>query len=170
MSLGSEIGKKAEDKIKEWLDRPDDGISYTRLFDQLSGFYQTSRNICDFIVYEYPYQYFIESKATYGDRFDFSMIQPHQKDGLLMKSKIYGCFGLIIVLFATYKRAFILDIRDINDMITNGKKSINIKKINKWFEQGMPYIEISTIPNSRKKLLDYTGDIEDLVIKLQEDR
>ena len=30
------LGKKAEAKIREWLDRPDDGYAFTRLYDQLS--------------------------------------------------------------------------------------------------------------------------------------
>lgn len=130
-------------------------ISYLR-----SGYYETSRNICDFICYKYPYIYYIESKATEADTFPFSYIQPHQHDGLLAKSKIKGCYGWVIVLFQTYKRAFRLDIKDIKKLEDEGKKSLNIKKIDKWT---IPYKELKTIPNTRKKLLDYTGEIEDLL-------
>lgn len=154
------LGKDAEAKIKQWLNRPEEGYSFTRLYDQLSGYYMTSRNICDFICYKYPNQYFIESKATWADRFDFSMIQDHQRDGLLEQSKIAGCYGWIIILFASHKRAFKLDIRDIKKLEDEGIKSLNIKKIDKWT---IPYKEISTIPNSRKKLLDYIGELEDLI-------
>lgn len=154
------LGKNAEQKLKDWLDRPEDGYSFDRLYDQLSGYYMTSRNICDFICYKYPNIYYIESKATWADRFDFSMIMQHQEEGLLKKSKIPGCYGLIVVLFATYKRAFILNIKDIDDLKKSGKKSLNIKKIDKW---NIPFSEIPTIPNSRKHLLDYTGDIEELI-------
>ena len=154
------LGKKAEAKITEWLDRPEDGYSYTRLYDQLSGYINTSRNICDFICYKQPYIYYIESKATYKDRFDFTMIQPHQREGLLKKSAIPGCYGWVIVLFASYKRAFKLDIRDIVALEDKGKKSINILKLDKW---DIPYKEIQTIPNNRKQLLDYTGELEDLI-------
>ena len=152
-----ELGKKAERKIKEWLDRPDDGYSFDRFYDQMTGYYLTSRNICDFVCYKYPNIYYIESKATFSDRFDFDKIQPHQFDGLMEKSKIQGCYGLVIILFATYKRAFILDISDIEKSINNGKKSINIKKIDKWDIQ---YSEINTIPNQRKQLLDYDDDLD----------
>lgn len=154
------LGKNAEQKIKEWLDRPEDGYSFDRLYDQLSGYYMTSRNICDFICYKYPNIYYIESKATWADRFDFSMILQHQEDGLLEKSKIPGCYGLIIVLFATYKRAFIINITEIVNLKNSGHKSLNIKKVDKW---GISYSEIPTVPNSRKHLLDYRGDIEDLI-------
>lgn len=156
----SEIGKKAEKKIKEWLDRPEDGYSFTRLYDQLSGYVNTSRNICDFICYKYPYIYYIESKATWKDNFAFNTIQDHQRDGLLEKSKINGCQGWVIVLFATYKRAFKFNIDDIVKLSNEGQKSLNIKKIDKW---PIRYKELQTIPSNRKQLLDYAGELEDLL-------
>ena len=153
------LGKEAEGKIWEWLDRPDDGYSFTRLYDQMTGYLETSKNICDFICYKYPNIYYIESKATWSDNFPFSMIADHQRKGLIQKSKIKGCFGWVIVLFASYKRAFILDINDIDELekIKN-QHSLNIKKIAKW---PIRYKEIQTIPNNRKKHLDYTGELED---------
>ena len=159
------LGKKAEERIKAWLDHPESGYSFDRFYDQMTGFYLTSRNICDFVCYKYPNQYFIESKATWKDRFDFSMISETQFEGLMNKSQIYGCFGLIIILFASYKRAFILDIKEIKYLIVNkNQKSLNIKKINSW---GIHYIEIPTI-SSRKMLLDYSGDLQDLVSQLNQ--
>ena len=157
--MSESLGKKAEGKIKEWLDRPEDGYSFDRIPDQMTGFFAVSRNTCDFICYKYPNIYYIESKETEHDRFDFNMIQPHQQDGLLAKSKIPGCYGLVIVLFTTYKRAFVLKIQDIVTLEEQGKKSINIKNIDKW---AIPYKEIPTIP-SRKLMLDYTGEIESLI-------
>lgn len=32
----STVGKEAEKKIKEWLDRPEDGYSFDRLPDQMT--------------------------------------------------------------------------------------------------------------------------------------
>ena len=151
----STIGKAAEAKIKEWLNRPEDSYSFDRIYDQTSGWYG-SKNICDFTCFKSPYMYYIESKATYASRFDFNMLTETQHDGLLNKSKIKNVFGLVIILFASYKRAFILDIRDIKYLEDKGKKSLNIDKIDKW---SIPYTEIETIPNNRKKLLDYTGDL-----------
>lgn len=148
------LGKKAEEKIKCWLDVPERGYCIDRIPDQLSGFYG-SKNISDFTFFKAPYYYYIESKATYEDRFDFSMITEYQHDEMLKKSKIDNVYGLIIVLFATYQRAFIINIRDIEwlENVKN-KHSLNIKKIDNW---GIPYVEIQTIP-SRKDLLDYTGE------------
>lgn len=157
--MSESTGKKAERKIKEWLNRPEDGYSFDRLPDPMSGFIGQA-NICDFICYKYPSMYYIESKATEHDRFDFTMLTDTQKDGLYEKSHIEGCYGLVIVLFVSYKRAFLLDIRDIVD---SGLKSLNINKISKWT---IGYAEIPTI-SSRKEMVDYTGELDELVKSLQ---
>lgn len=156
MSIQDNLGKLAEKRVAEWLDRPSDGYCFERIPDQLSGFYG-SKNICDFFLYKSPNMYFIESKATHKDRFDFTMITEYQWTNLLSRSKIDGVYGLVIVLFATHQRAFILDIQDLETAKQAGTKSLNITKIAKW---KVPYKEIQTMP-SRKQLLDYTGDIED---------
>lgn len=152
------LGKKAEHKIQEWLDSPGTGYSFDRLYDQMNGFYG-SKNICDFICYKYPNEYYIESKSTYEDRFDFSMISDNQLNGVSDKSEIKGVYGLLIVLFASHQRAFVFHMKDIREALSNQIKSLNIKKIQKW---SIPYKEMRTIP-SRKTLLDYTGDIEEYI-------
>lgn len=150
------LGKKAEKKIQEWLDRPQEGYDFNRIPDQMSGL-KGSDNICDFTLFKYPYHYYIESKATWDDVFKYSMLTKTQYTGLLEKSKLPGVYGIVIVLFATYKRAFILNIQEIDRLNTSGKKSLNVKYIDKW---SCWYKEIQTIPNNRKELLDYTGEFE----------
>lgn len=156
--MSESYGKKAEKKIKEWLDKPECGYSFDRIPDQTSGFYGSS-NICDFTCFKSPYMFYIESKCTEHDRFDFSMLTQVQHDGLLSKAQIENCFGIVIVLFKFYKRAFILNIKDIESLEKSGKKSINVTKLKK---AKMPVIEIPTI-KSRKDMLDYTGDIVELL-------
>lgn len=153
-NVDTSIGKKAEAKIKEWLDKPEEGYCFDRIPDQMTGFYG-SKNICDFTLFKSPNMYYIESKATWEDRFDFSMLSSTQHDGLLEKSKIPNVYGVVIVLFAHHQRAFIIDINEIKRLEDSGKKSINIKKIDNW---GITYTEVQTIPNSRKTFLDYTGE------------
>lgn len=156
----TEFGKVAEQRIKTWLDKPELGYDFNRIPDQMSGYYMVSRNICDFDCYKFPYFYHIESKATIHDRLDFSQLTDVQRIGLRDKSKVRGSYGLVIVLFVEYKRAFIINIKDITDDTPEANltvKSININKIDKW---PIPYWEIQTIP-SRKQLLDYTGDLPD---------
>lgn len=153
--IHDDLGKKAERKIREWLDRPKDGYCLDRIPDQMTGFYG-SKNICDFTLFKSPNMYYIESKATWSDRFDFNMITEYQFKSLLQKSKIQNVYGIIIVLFAAEQRAFIIDIKEIAKLKSIGKNSINIKKIDKW---GIIYTEIQTVP-SKKALLDYTGNFQ----------
>lgn len=158
--MAEDIGKKAEKKIRELLNRPEKGYDFNRIPDNMTGFYG-ARNICDFDLYKHPYKYYIESKATYHSRFDFSMISDYQYEQMMLKSGIPGVHCLIFVLFATYQRAFTFRIEDIDNYIkTSGKKSLNIEKINTW---NIPYCEVKTVPNNRKQLLDYTGEIEEYV-------
>ena len=159
--MSESLGKKAEHKIREWLNRPEQGYSFDRIPDQLGGFYG-GRNICDFTCFKSPYMYYIESKSTEHDRFAFNSLSDIQYNGLLDKSKIDKVYGLVIVLFINYQRAFIFRIEDIDEMMKTGKKSVNIKKIDKW---AIPYVEIPTV-QSRKMLLDYTGDFEELIQRI----
>lgn len=111
-------------------------------------------------MFKVPYFYYIESKCTEEDRFDFSMITEKQRSGLLAKSQIDHVFGWVIVLFATYHRAFVINIQDIDWMEQSlNKHSLNINKVDKW---PIPYKELQTVP-SRKLLWDYTGEIEEYI-------
>ena len=152
--MNDNLGKKAEKKIEEWLDRPEEGYCFDRIPDQMTGFFGSS-NICDFTLFKEPYFYYIESKATWEDRFDFSMITDYQYEHMYEKSHIAGVKAYVIVLYASHKRAFMFDIRDIHDARENRNiKSLNIKKIDKWT---VPYQELATVP-SRKQLLDYRNE------------
>lgn len=153
------LGKKAESKLKLWLDKPEEGISFDRIPDQMTGFYGSS-NICDFTVFKQPDLVYLESKSTWNDRFEFSLISDNQRKGLLAKSKIKGCYGIVSILFAEHQRAILLDIRDVLD---SGLKSLNIKKIEQWT---IPYVELETIP-SRKQVKEYQGDFFKLLHQLQ---
>lgn len=156
------LGKKAEAKIKTWLDRPEFGYCFDRIPDQLSGFYGSS-NICDFTLFKYPSFFYIESKASYNENIPFSYISDNQMDKMLEKSNIEGVYSIVIFLYASQQRAFMFQIPDIKKLIdSGGPKSLNIKKEPRWL---IPHVEIPTIP-SRKELLDYTGEIDELLLKL----
>ena len=161
MSLNSDVGKDAEDKIREWLDRPEFGFCFDRIPDQMTGQFG-SKNICDFILFKSPEFYYIESKATWEDSFKFSMLTKTQYNGLVDKDKIDHVHGIVTVLFASYKRAFWIPIESIKTLSDSGKKSINITKISKW---NFDYTEIITIPNNRKKLLDYSEENYGVIFK-----
>lgn len=155
----SNLGKKAEAKIREWLDRPEEGYCFIRIPDQQSGFYG-SKNPCDFILYRCPNFYMIESKATFEDRFEFNMLTDYQYSELLRYSEIYDVTCFVAVLFASHKRAFLINIRDIRYCKEKlNQKSLNIKKIDKW---PIAYREIKTVP-SRKELLDYLATSDNVL-------
>lgn len=155
------LGKDAEGKIQDWL-APLPEYSFFRIKDQMTGFYGSS-NPCDFIVYRMPNMCYLEAKATWKDRFDFSNITDVQRTELVRRSKVKGVYGVFSVLFASYQRTFFFDANsmfkegDDGDVVLrdDSVKSLNIKKIDKW---PIPYVEVGTIPNNRKKHLDYTGD------------
>lgn len=87
-------GKKFEDVIRQSFEKVD-GVSIDRLHDQTTGF-KGSQNICDFIVYKEPYEYYIECKSVHGASLPFSNITETQWLGLLEKSVIKGVFAGII--------------------------------------------------------------------------
>ena len=87
-------GKQFENVIKQaFLKIPD--VSIDRLHDQTTGFIGSS-NICDFIVYKEPYEYYIECKSVHGNTLPFSNITETQWNGLLLKSQIIGVKAEII--------------------------------------------------------------------------
>ena len=87
-------GKQFEQVIKEAFEKVS-RVSVDRLHDQTTG-YKGSSNICDFIVYKYPYQFYIECKTVHGNTLPFSNITNTQWNGLLEKSKINGVMAGVI--------------------------------------------------------------------------
>ena len=103
-------GKKFEEIIKQsFLKVPN--VSVDRLHDQMTGFKVTSANVCDFIVYKKPYEYYIECKSTYGASLPFSNITDNQWNGLLEKSKIDGVFAGIICWFINKDKTYYIPIQ-----------------------------------------------------------
>lgn len=51
--IHDDLGKKSEQKIREWLDRPEQGYCFDRIPDQMTGFYGP-KNICDFTLFKSP--------------------------------------------------------------------------------------------------------------------
>lgn len=87
-------GKKFENIIRDsFLKVPN--VSVDRLHDQTTGF-RGSQNICDFIVYKEPYEYYIECKSVNGNTLPLRNITDTQWNGLLEKSKIEGVFAGVI--------------------------------------------------------------------------
>ena len=116
-------GKKFEEVIKKsFLKVPN--VSVDRLHDQMTGYKVTSANICDFIVYKKPYEYYIECKSVHGASLPFSNITNNQWEGLLEKSKIKGVFAGVICWFVDKDVTLFIPIDELELEKQHGWKSI----------------------------------------------
>ena len=116
-------GKQFEDVIKQsFLGVPN--VSIDRLPDPASG-YLGIRNVCDFIVYKEPYEYYVECKSTHGNTLPFTRITDNQWAGMLEKSKIRGVYAGVMVWFVDKDVTYWVDIRQLQMAKEYGKKSIS---------------------------------------------
>ena len=99
-------------------------VSVDRIPDQMSQ-YKGSTNICDFIVYRKPYQYYIECKCVYGNTFPLSRISQAQAEGLLKKAEIDGVKAGVIVWWIDKDVTRYIPIWQIECIKQNGYKSIH---------------------------------------------
>ena len=102
------------------------GVSLDRLPDPMMG-YKGIRNICDFIVYRIPYQFYVECKTVKGNTFPLGNITQNQWDGLLEKSKISGVKGIVLLWFSEHDTVVALSIEYLDGLRRSGYKSFNIK-------------------------------------------
>ena len=115
-------GKQFEDVIKKaFLKVPD--VSIDRLHDQTNGFVGSS-NICDFIVYKEPYEYYIECKTVHGASLPFRNISDNQWNGMLEKSKIQGVYAGVICWWVDKDVTLFIPIDRLDLHRYQGNKSI----------------------------------------------
>ncbi len=113
-------GKQFENVIRDsFLKIPN--VSVDRLHDQMTGFKVTSANVCDFIVYKKPYEYYIECKSVHGASLPFSNITDNQWNGLLEKSKIDGVFAGVICWWIDKDKTMFLPIEILHDLRRSGE-------------------------------------------------
>ena len=124
-------GKDFEAQVQAGFERLY-GVSVDRLPDPMAG-YAGVRNICDFIVYKQPTQYYLECKSCYGNTMSihsnnpkqpYGNITKNQWEGLLEKSKIPGVRAGIFVWFIDHDVTYWLDIRLLQAWRDAGHKSI----------------------------------------------
>lgn len=116
-------GKQFENVIREAFEKVP-GVSIDRFHDQTNGF-KGSQNICDFIVYREPYEYYFECKSVHGASLPFSNITETQWNGLLEKSKIEGVFAGIICWWVNKDITRFIPIQILQMLKEEGKKSLN---------------------------------------------
>lgn len=118
-------GKKFEDVIREAFEKVP-GVSIDRLHDQTTG-WKGSTNICDFIVYREPYEYYFECKSVRGNTLPFSNITDKQWQGMLEKSQIEGVFAGVIVWYIDKDATFFIPIQVLSHDESIGHKSMSCK-------------------------------------------
>lgn len=122
--MGKNRGKQFEEHIREAFEKLTD-VSIDRLHDQTNGF-KGSQNICDFIVYQKPYEYYFECKSVHGNTLPFTNITDTQWQGLLKKSQIKGVIAGIICWWVDLDETWFIPIWVIED----AKSVMNAKSIN----------------------------------------
>lgn len=125
--MGINRGKQFEQQIRQGFEncKYSDIISIDRLPDPMGG-YKGIGNICDFMVFDAPYLYYIECKCCYGKSFPISHITQNQWQGLLEKSKIPFVIAGYIIWLIDYDFTFFVYASDLSAYIERtGRKSIS---------------------------------------------
>ena len=163
-------GKKFEDVIRESFEKVP-GVSIDRLHDQTTKFKGTSANICDFIVYREPYEYYIECKSVHGNTLSIHSNDPKHKygnisntqwEGLLEKSQIEGVTAGIICWWIDKDVTLFLPIQILNQFKRVGNKSVRYD-ISEYIGN---VIEIK----GKKKRVFFDYDMEEFLNEVQHNR
>ena len=117
-------GKQFEKVIEKTLcEIPN--INCERLHDQVSGYIEVSKNPSDFIVYKYPYEYYIECKTTH--QASIALDKLVQLDRIAKRCTVDGVKGKFIIWFVDKKETYWVDYKYLVLKRTLGIKSINHK-------------------------------------------
>lgn len=158
-------GKQFEEVVKNcFLKVPE--ISIDRIHDQTTGFKGSSANICDFIVYKKPFEYYIECKSVHGNVMSIYGTKPDRKygaisnkqwEGMLEKTAITGVTAGVLIWFIDHDTTVYYPINVLNDIRNSGKKSIRYD----YFHPERIYLI------GEKKRVFYDYDMNDLLSKLE---
>lgn len=155
-------GKQFEQVVREAFEKVPN-VSIDRLHDQTTG-WKGSSNICDFIVYREPYEYYFECKSVHGNTLPFSNITDKQWQGMLEKSQIEGVFAGVICWFIDKDKTVFIPIQMLQAMKNHNKKSINHELITFVDACGNGYC--ITIITGKKKRVFYEYDMEKFLDEL----
>ena len=110
-------------------------VSIDRVHDQTNG-YMGSSNICDFIVYRKPFQYYIECKSVHGNTLSIHSIDhKHNREvygnithkqwtGLLAKSVIDGVLAGVLCWWVDKDVTRFIPIQCLQEYRDRGAKSV----------------------------------------------
>lgn len=153
-------GKQFEQIVRKAFEKVPN-VSIDRLHDQTTG-WKGSTNICDFIVYREPYEYYFECKSVHEASLPFSNITETQWNGLLQKSQIEGVFAGVICWFVDKDITLFIPIQILNQLKKTGNKSVRYD-INEYIGN---VIEIK----GKKKRVFFSYDMEKFLDEIQYNR
>lgn len=121
-----DYGKKFEERFKlDWINTFPSG-TITRLYDVTTG-YKSMSTICDFICYNYPYQFFIECKAHKGASLPFTVLT--QYDKMIKELNKPGVqVGVVLWLYEKDKVLYV-PISIIQCLKQQGEKSVGLRHL-----------------------------------------
>lgn len=151
-------GKQFEDVIREAFEKVP-GVSIDRLHDQTTG-WKGSSNICDFIVYREPYEYYFECKSVHGNTLPFRNISATQWNGLLEKSFIEGVYAGIICWWVDKGTTKFIPIQTLQKLLNSGNVSYRYD----W--DSYDVVEIK----GKKKRVFFNYDMEAFLDEIQHNR
>ena len=153
-------GKQFEKIVRTAFQKIRD-VSVDRLHDQTTG-YLGSSNICDFIVYKKPYEYYIECKTVHGNILPFANITDTQWNGLYEKSWIEGVRAGILCWFVDKDVTKFIPITILDDLRNKGYKSYKFD----WHHWDGINETIDLIGTKKRVFFDY--DMKDFFNKVEE--
>jgi hypothetical protein len=141
-----------------------DDVSIDRFYDTMGGFYGVS-NICDFVSYQCPYQFYFELKALKGNTLNFkSDIRKNQWDGLLEKSKIAGVAAGIIAWFIDNDITGFIPIQTLEKLKNDGFKSYHVDFMKFTAQQEIDKV---VIVKGKKKRIYFDYDFKDFMERMK---
>ena len=150
-------GKQFEIRFyKDWLKTFPDSV-ILRIPDQMSGYKDASKNICDFIEFDGTLLYFTECKSSKGASMPFSEMPQHERmEPFIGKKNIR--VGFVLWLYEK-DLVYYIPASTITQMKKDGKKSVGIKAYNSGYN-------IKLVPSKKLRVFmesDYSfmGDLKE---------
>ena len=148
------IGKKFEDKFqRDWVKSFPNSFCL-RLPDQMTGYYNTSRNICDFICFTNSKLFLIECKTHKGASIPIDNIT--QYDRLIQYKKLKDVYPCVILWLYEKDVVYYIPIQTVEKIKKDGKKSIGLKAVEEGYDIiTIPSVKLRTFMDSDYSILDF---------------
>lgn len=127
-------GKQFEKLIQTTFENLALQVRCERLHDQVSGFVEVSKNPADFIVYKFPFEYYIECKSIHGASIPINNLV--QLDRIRERCGVYGVFGKFIIWFVDKQETYWVDHKYLLVQRMLGKKSVNHEILKQAAKEG----------------------------------